>query len=167
MFQTESQRFSLRPPFAILQLRSSFFLVPWPLLSRHYCFHFFGCHAALHFSPPFLILAAIFIAVPFSSLPSILSLFSQTAIISAFHSRLDLSCVGSLFLLWSCHCSIHLAAKETFVVTTDHHSFAFLVVVFSSFSHRCSHGHGSTDSSSHTVVLPSLHPTLQHCSLSP
>ena len=47
-------------------------------------------------------LAAIFIAMPFSSLPYSLSLFSQTAIIMAFRSRLDLSFVGLPLLLWSC-----------------------------------------------------------------
>ena len=57
-----------------------------------------GCCAVLHFSLPF-----VFIAVPFSSLPSILSLISQTAIITAFHSTLDLSFVGLLFLLCKEH----------------------------------------------------------------
>ena len=52
------------------------------------------------FSLQFLILAAIFIAMPFSLLPSILSLFSQTAIINmAFHSRLvDFLLLGCRFL---------------------------------------------------------------------
>ena len=44
-------------------------------------FRCLGCRAVLRFSPPFLILAAVFIPMPFSSLPSILSCFSQTAII--------------------------------------------------------------------------------------
>ena len=72
------------------------FFAPWSFPSRHYCFYFLGCHAVLYFSSfsphffsrPFLILAAIFISKPFSLLPSILSLFSQTAINTAFHTRL-------------------------------------------------------------------------------
>ena len=105
----------------------------------------------------FLILAAIYIAVPFSLLLSILSLFRQTAIIAAFRSRLDLSFVGLPFLLWSC-CHIHFAAKDAFIVTTSRRPVFFLLLVLlviftPSFSRRCSYCHCPTNSNSHTVVL--------------
>ena len=110
------------------------------------CFYFAFFFHFSSLSPPILILAAIFIAVPFSSLPSILSLFSQTAIITAFH-RLDLSFVGLPFLLHH----IHLAAKDTFIVTTGHCPiFCFFLLSWLSF-----------------LSSFSLHPTLQHCCLSP
>ena len=54
-----------------------FYFAPWLLPSRRYCFSCLGCRAVLRFCPPFLILAAIFFTMPFSTLPSILSLFSQ------------------------------------------------------------------------------------------
>ena len=124
---------------------------------HRYCFHGLGCRAVLRFFPLFLILAAIFIAVPFSLLLSILSLFSQTAIIAAFHSRLDLSFVGLPFLLWSCR-HIHFAAKDAFVATTSRRPVFFLVlillVIFTpSFSRRYSYCHCPTHGNSHTVVL--------------
>ena len=63
--------------FCLLLFLFCCFLAPWLLPSRLYCFRCLGCRAVLCFSPPFLILAATFIALLFSSLPSILSLFSQ------------------------------------------------------------------------------------------
>ena len=110
----------------------------WLLPSRRYCFRFLGCRAVLRFSPQFFILAAIFIAVPFSSLPSILSLFSQTAIIAAFQSRLDLSFVGLPFLLQSCRCHIHFAAEDAFVVAIGRRPIFLLLfwLFFSSYSCR-------------------------------
>ena len=155
------QPFSLRSPFTILQHMSSFYFA---------CFYFFlfscivaiaispllfrclGFHAVLCFSLPFLILATIFIAVTFLSLSSILLLFSQTAIITAFRS---LSFVGLPFLFWSCRCHIHLAATDAFIVTTGCHPVFFLLfwLLFSSFSHQCFYCHFSADSNSRTVVL--------------
>ena len=135
----QSCNFGVIVLFCLLLFLFCCFLVLWPLPSRHYCFHCLGCRAVLRFSPPFLILAAILIAVPFSSLPSILSLFSQTAIIAAFHSRLDLSFVGLPFLLRSCCCHIHLAAKDSFVVTTGCRPFYLLFWLSFLLSFSCCH----------------------------
>ena len=63
--------------FACFYFYFAVFFAPWLLPSRRYCFRCLGCRSVLRFSLPFLILDAIFIAMPFSSLPSILSLFSQ------------------------------------------------------------------------------------------
>ena len=63
--------------FCLLLILFFCFLAPWLLLSCRYCFHCLGCRAILHFSPLLLILATVFIAMPFSSLLSILSLFRQ------------------------------------------------------------------------------------------
>ena len=91
--------------------------------------------------------------MPFSLLLSILSLFSQTAIVVSFHSRLDLSFVGLQFLLWFCR-HIHFAAKDVFVVTTGCRPVFFSwLPLFLSFSRRCSYCHGSTGSNAHTVVF--------------
>ena len=82
-------------------------------------------------------MAAILIAMPVSSLLSILSLFSQTAIITDSHSRLDLSFIELLFLLWSCRCHVHFVAKDVFVVTTGRCPvFLLFWSPFSSFSRR-------------------------------
>ena len=70
--------------------------LPWPLPSC-YCFRCLCCHAVLRFSPPFLILATIFIGVSFSLLLAILSLFSQTAIITAFHKTGPFFCWIAVF----------------------------------------------------------------------
>ena len=83
-----SKPFSLQSPFAILQLSHCSILLAFIfifLFSRAVAiaislllFSQLGLPCAiLCFSPPFLFLAAIFIAMPFTSLPSILSLFSQ------------------------------------------------------------------------------------------
>ena len=99
--------------------------------SRH-----FYCHVIL-------IAAVHFIAV-------------QSAIIVAFHSRLDLSFVELPYLLWSCR---YFAAKDVFVVTTGRcpvvFFVAFLVVIlFVIFTPSCcSYCHCSTGSNSHTAVL--------------
>ena len=97
------------------------------------CFCCLGCCTVLRFSLPFLIIDTIFIAVPFSSLLPILSLFSQTTIIVAFHSRLNLTFVGLPFLLWSCHRHIHFAAKDASAVTTGRRP-VFLFIFFFYFS---------------------------------
>ena len=76
--------------------------------------------------------------------------------IAAFHSTLNLSFVELPFLLWSCRCHIHFAAKDIFLVTTGRRPifFAFLVVVLIIFTPSCcSYCHCSTGSNSHTVVL--------------
>ena len=52
------------------------FLMPWLLPSRRYCFSCLGCRAILRFSTIFNS-SRHFFTMPFSSLPSILSLFSQ------------------------------------------------------------------------------------------
>ena len=97
--------------------------------------------------------------MPISSLPSILSLFSQQL------SRLFIQGLTFLLLssrlLWSCRRHIHFAAKDVFVVTTGHcpdfffFFFAFLVVVLIVIftPSCCSYCHCSTGSNSHTVVL--------------
>ena len=84
----------------------------------------------------FQLLAAIFIAVQFSLLPSILSRFSQTAIIVAFHSRPD--------LLLGCHfCSGLVVAIFILLLKTLSGFFFFFfffvlfqLSYFSSFSRR-------------------------------
>ena len=70
------------------------------------------CHSSL--LSTFLFLAAIIIAVPFSSAVH----FVAVQLAMAFHTRLDLSFVGLLFLVWSCHRHIDFTAKDIFVVTT-------------------------------------------------
>ena len=84
--------------FAILQLShysillafSLFccFLTPWLLPSRHYCFSCLGCRTVLHFSPPFLILAAIFLPCHFHRCRPFYRCSASN--IAAFHSRLGL-----------------------------------------------------------------------------
>ena len=64
------------------------FLVPWLLPSRRYCFSCLGCHAVLRFSPPFLILAAIFLPCHFQCCRPFYR--PSASNIAAFHSRLDL-----------------------------------------------------------------------------
>ena len=112
---------SLWSPFAILQLSHCSILLSFIfiLLFSHavaiavlpllFLLLRLPCRAVLGFSPPFYIVAAIFFAAVY---------FVAVQPDSAFHSRLDLSFVGLLFLLWSCHCHIHFAAKDAFVVTT-------------------------------------------------
>ena len=52
------------------------FLAPWLLPSRHYCFSSLHHCAILRFSSLFFYSCRHFFAMPFSSLPSIISLFS-------------------------------------------------------------------------------------------
>ena len=79
----------------------------------------------------------------------------QPAIITTFHSRLDLSFVELPFLLWSYCRHIDFAAKDVFIVTTGRplFFFAFLVVLVIFTPLYCSYSHCSTGSNSHTVVL--------------
>ena len=105
-----------------------------------------GCCAVLHFSLPFLILAAIFLPCHFIAVePAISQLFIQ---------GWTLSCC---YLLWSCRRHIHFAAKGVFVVTTSRRLVFFLLfwfillVIFTPSC--CSYCHCSTGSNSHTVVL--------------
>ena len=133
--------------------------------SRHYCICCLGCRAVLCFSQPFFILAAIFIDVPFSSLPSILSLFSQQL------SRLFIQC-WTFFLLSCCFCFCPVVAIHfTRHFRCDYRSPPRFFFYSSYRSSR--HFHTvmlfmlslSTGSNSHTSSFQALHPTLQHCSI--
>ena len=123
------------------------FLAPWSLPSCRYCLLGLPCHSSL--LSAILILAAIFIAVPFSLLPSILSLFSR-----GFSFKAGPFFCWIAVLLWFCRRHIHLVVKDAFVVTTGCRPlFFFWLSLFSSFSRHCSYCHCSTDNNSHTVVL--------------
>ena len=116
-----------------------------PQLSRHYCFSCFGCHAVLRFSPPFLILAAIFLPCHFQCCRPFYRCSASN--IAAFHSTMDLECH---FLLWSCRRHIYFATKDVFIVTTSRRPifFSFLVVVLLVIfmPSCCSYCHCSTGS---------------------
>ena len=106
------------------------------------------CHSLL-----FQLLSAIFNSRhhfhcrAFSPLPSILSLFSQTAINAAFHSMMDCSLVGLPFLLWSCRRHIYTVAKDTFIVTKCRRPVFFFC------GHRFHHFHTVIFSSSFLLSL--------------
>ena len=97
-----------------------------------FCFYFAFSHAVAIAVSPLLfsllglpchssLISAIFIAMPFSPLPSILSLFSQQLsqlFIQGWTFELP-------FLLWSCRRHSHFAAKDVFVVTTGRRPIFF------------------------------------------
>ena len=74
--------------FCLLLFLFYCFLAPWLLPSRRYCFSCLGCRAVLCFSPPFLILAAIFLPCHFQCCRPFYRCSASN--IAAFHSRLDL-----------------------------------------------------------------------------
>ena len=102
------------------------FLAPWLLPSRRYCFSCLGCRAVLRFSPPFLILAAIFLPCHFQRCHPFYRCSASN--IAAFHSRLDLELPFFALVLSSPY---SFATKDVFIVTTSRRPvfFSFLVVV--------------------------------------
>ena len=90
--------------------------------------------------------------------------------ISRFFIRLDLELP---FLLWSCRRHTHFAAKDVFVTTTSRRPiFFFLLLFWLSFFSSFSRRHAVPIVTVQPVAIhilyffPSLHLTLQHCSLS-
>ena len=129
----------------------------WLLPSRRYRFRCLGCRAVLRLSPPFFIQPPFLLPCHFHRCHPFIAV--QQAIITAFHSRLDLSFVELLFLLWSCRRHIHYCCKRRFrcdYMSPPRYFFAFLVVVLLVIfmpPSCCSYCHRSDGSNSHTVVL--------------
>ena len=109
-----------------------------------------GCRAVLRFSLPFKIPASIYIPTPFSSLPSVLLLFSQQL------SRLFIQ--GWTFRLLSCRFSSGAVAIFEVAAPLFFSFLLFWLSFFSSFSrhHAVPIVTCSTGSNSHTVVLSKL-----------
>ena len=98
----------------------SCFLLLWPLPSPRYCFHCLGCRVVLHFSPPFLILAAIFICQAIFIAGIHFVAVQPESNYHGFYFKGGPSfCWISIFAL----VLFHFAAKDAFVVTTGHRPF--------------------------------------------
>ena len=74
------------------------------------------------------IVFAAWVAVPFFA--SLRHFYHFVAVHPDSHGFL--SFVGLPFLLWSCRCLIHLAAKDAFIVTTGRRLVFVVLVIFSS-----------------------------------